>query len=119
MKPWTLPAFIVIATLAPVGLLIRYAILTPLSLVVPGLRKTVVERYSALANNPRFRRRAPAGEAKRLWHRPEAAASVGANALTALVLTGVIPLPAVEIVLANTLVGPLLHSNHTFVARYW
>src|SRR3546814_11942303 len=76
MKPWTLPAFIVIAALAPVGLLIRYAILTPLSLVVPGLRKTVVERYSALAINPRFRRRAPDGEAKRQWHRPEAADSV-------------------------------------------
>src|SRR3546814_13319074 len=64
MKPWTLPAFIVIAALAPVGLLIRYAILTPLSLVVPGLRKTVVERYSALAINPRFRRRAPEGDRK-------------------------------------------------------
>src|SRR3546814_10023392 len=36
MKPWTLPAFIVIAALAPVGLLIRYAILTPLSLVEIG-----------------------------------------------------------------------------------
>src|SRR3546814_20184594 len=66
MKPWTLPAFIVIAALAPVGLLIRYALLTPLSLVVPGLRKPVVGRYSALAITPRFRRRAPEGEPKRL-----------------------------------------------------
>src|SRR3546814_5199404 len=91
---------VLIAALAPVGLLIRYAILTPLSLVVPGLRKTVVERYSALAINPRFRRRAPEGEAKRLWHRTEAAASVWAIALIALVATGVIPLPAFAIVLA-------------------
>src|SRR3546814_19032380 len=70
MKPWTLPAFIVIAALAPVGLLIRYAILTPLSLVVPGQSKPVVARYSALAINPRFRRRAPDGDANRPWHRP-------------------------------------------------
>src|SRR3546814_6745121 len=100
MKRGTVAAFIVIGALAPVGLLIRCAILTPLSLVVPGLRKTVVERYSALAINPRFRRRAPEGEAKRLWHRTEAAASVWAIALIALVATGVIPLPAFAIVLA-------------------
>ena len=40
--------FVLVALLAPVGLLIRYGILSPLSLVVPGLRKHVVERYSGL-----------------------------------------------------------------------
>ncbi|WP_119035435.1 fatty acid desaturase family protein [Hephaestia caeni] len=119
MKPWTLPAFIVIAALAPVGLLIRYAILTPLSLVVPGLRKTVVERYSALAINPRFRRRAPEGEAKRLWHRVEAAASVWAIALLALVATGVIPLPTFAIVLAIASGVALLNQVRTLVAHLW
>src|SRR3546814_6394439 len=110
---------VLIAALAPVGLLIRYAILTPLSLVVPGLRKTVVERYSALAINPRFRRRAPEGEAKRLWHRTEAAASVWAIALIALVATGVIPLPAFAIVLAIASGVALLNQIRTLVAHLW
>src|SRR3546814_11548057 len=110
---------VLIAALAPVGLLIRYAILTPLSLVVPGLRKTVVERYSALAINPRFRRRAPEGEAKRLWHRTEAAASVWAIALIALVATGVIPLPAFAIVLAIASGVALLNQIRPLVAHLW
>ncbi|GAA3263085.1 hypothetical protein GCM10020258_28060 [Sphingomonas yabuuchiae] len=61
MKPWTLPVFILVSALAPLGLLIRFAILSPLSWVIPGLRKIVVERYSALAINPQFRRRMPEG----------------------------------------------------------
>jgi fatty acid desaturase len=44
MKPWTLPVFILVSALAPLGLLIRFAILSPLSWVIPGLRKIVVER---------------------------------------------------------------------------
>ncbi|HVJ00217.1 MAG TPA: fatty acid desaturase [Sphingomonas sp.] len=119
MKPWTLPAFIVIAALAPVGFLIRYAILTPLSLVVPGLRKTVVERYSALTINPRFRRRAPEGEAKRLWHRIEAAASLWAITLLALVATGVIPIRAFAILLAVSSGVAVLNQVRTLVAHLW
>src|SRR3546814_2510696 len=86
---------------------------------VPGLRKTVGERYSALAINPRFRRRAPEGEAKRLWHRTEAAASVWAIALIALVATGVIPLPAFAIVLAIASGVALLNQIRTLVAHLW
>ncbi|MCM8731834.1 fatty acid desaturase family protein [Hephaestia sp. GCM10023244] len=119
MKPWTLPAFIVIAALAPVGLLIRYAILAPISAIVPGLRTLVVERYSALAINPHFRRRAPEGEAKRLWHRTEAAASVWAIALIALVATGVIPLKAFAIILVVSSGVALLNQVRTLVAHLW
>ena len=64
MKPWTLPVFMLVSALAPVGAA------DPLcgagaavGAVVPRLRRAVVERYSALAINPQFRRRAPEGEA--------------------------------------------------------
>ena len=56
MKPWTLPVFLIAAMLAPIGLLIRFGILAPLSLLSPALRKAVVERYSGLQINPIFRR---------------------------------------------------------------
>src|SRR3546814_1903831 len=59
MKPWTVPLFVVAAAFAPVALLVRYGVLTPLSLAIPPLRRVVMERYSGLIINPMFRRRAP------------------------------------------------------------
>lgn len=119
MKPWTLPVFIVVSALAPVALLVRYAILAPLSLVVPTLRRAVVERYSALAINPEFRRRAPEGEARRQWVRIEAAASLWAIAIVALVATGVIPLRAFGIAMAIASAVAVLNQVRTLVAHLW
>ena len=119
MKPWTLPLFIVVSALAPVGLLIRYGLLAPLSMIVPGLRKTVVERYSALAINPQFRRRAPGGEAKRYWDRVELAASSWAVALIALVATGVVPLRAFAIGFGIASAVAVLNQVRTLVAHLW
>jgi fatty acid desaturase len=45
--------------LAPVALALRFAILAPLSWAIPGLRRLVVERASALAINHRYVRRVP------------------------------------------------------------
>src|SRR4051794_41057607 len=59
MKPWTLPVFLAAAALAPVGLLFRFAVLAPLSMLSKGLRALVVGRYSGLQINPRFVRPAP------------------------------------------------------------
>src|SRR5215212_7743623 len=67
MKPWTLPLFLMAALLAPAGLLIRFGILAPLSLVSPRLRSLIVARYSGLQINPQFRRPAPEGAFKRDW----------------------------------------------------
>ena len=76
MKPWTLPVFVVTALLAPVALIIRFAILTPVSLLSPRLRAEIVGRFSGLQINPAFRRRPPEGELKRQWFWQEAAASL-------------------------------------------
>ncbi len=61
MKPWTVPLFVIVSALAPVAMLVRFGVLTPLSLVIPPLRKIVVERFSGLQINPLFRRRAARG----------------------------------------------------------
>lgn len=65
MKPWSLPLFLLVAILLPVGLLIRSALLVPLGALVPPLRRVVWERASALSINPAFRRRPPEGEFRR------------------------------------------------------
>jgi len=62
MKPWSLPMFILVALLLPIGLLIRSAVLVPLGVIIPPLRRLVWERASALSINPEFRRRPAEGE---------------------------------------------------------
>ena len=76
MKPWSLPLFVVIALLLPVGLLLRSAILVPLGALVPPLRRFVWERFSALSINPAFRRRPPEGDFARMVFWQEAGAAV-------------------------------------------
>ena len=119
MKPWTLPVFVLVSALAPLGLLIRYGVLAPLSAVVPGLRRVVVERYSALAINPSFRRRAPEGDAKRYWDRLEAACAVWAMTLIVLVATGTLPLRAFLIGFGIASGVAVLNQVRTLVAHLW
>ena len=84
MEPWTLPLFLVAAALAPIGMLIRFGVLAPLSLVFPKLRSVVVGRYSGLQINPRFVRPRPEGEFARDWLFQETACSLWAITLVVL-----------------------------------
>src|SRR3990170_4353220 len=89
MKPWTLTVFLAAAALAPVGMLIRFGLLAPLSLLFPKLRERVVARYSGLQINPQFRRPAPEGAFARDWAILETACSLWSIAILAMVATGV------------------------------
>ncbi|MEO7468882.1 MAG: fatty acid desaturase [Sphingobium limneticum] len=119
MKPWTLPLFVVTSLLAPVALLLRFAVLAPLSLLFPPMRRVLDERYSSLSINPSFRRRPPEGAFKTHWRRMEAATSLWAIALLALTATGVIPLRAPLIFLVITSGVAILNQVRTLVAHLW
>ncbi|MCW3848288.1 fatty acid desaturase [Sphingomonas sp. LB-2] len=119
MKPWTLPMFVLVAVLAPIGLLIRYGVLTPLSLVIPPLRKAVIERYSGLVINPAYRRRMPEGRFRTEWLAMEAGASLWAITLIALLATGTIPLKAFLIFLGVVSVTTVINQIRTLVAHLW
>ena len=119
MKPWTVPAFVMVSALAPVALLLRFGLLAPLSLVVPPLRRTLVAKYSALSINPAFRRRHPEGDFARHWVIWETAASVWAIALIASAATGVFPLPAFLITLGIASAVTVLNQVRTLVAHLW
>jgi fatty acid desaturase len=119
MKPWTLPVFLIVAALAPVGMLIRFAILAPLSLLFPKLRALVVGRYSGLQINPKFVRPAPEGQFARDWAWQEAACSVWAIALLALTATGIVPLRAFLIFLGVAAGVMFLNQVRTLVAHLW
>jgi fatty acid desaturase len=119
MKPWTLPLFVVAAALAPIALLFRFALLAPLSMLIPPLRKLVVERYSGLQINPLFRRKRAEGELARQWRWQEAGASIWAIGLIAMAVTGVISLQAMLVFLAVTSGTMLLNQTRTLVAHLW
>jgi len=119
MKPWTLPLFVVASLLAPIAVLIRFGVLTPLSLLSRKLREIVVQRYSGLQINPGFRRRAPDGELKRQWFWQEAACSVWAISLIAMVATAVVPLRMFLIGVGVASSVMLLNQIRTLVAHLW
>jgi fatty acid desaturase len=119
MHPWTLPLFLIAAALAPVGMLIRFGLLAPLSLLFPKLRRAVVAKYSGLQINPRFRRPFPTGDFKRRWTIQEVAASLWAIALLALVATGTVPMRAFLIFLGISSGVMFLNQVRTLVAHLW
>jgi fatty acid desaturase len=119
MKPWTLPVFILVSLLAPIALLFRNAVLAPLSLFIPPLRKLVVERYSGLVINPNFRRRPAEGEARRNWIWQETAASIWSIILLVGVFSGFVPLAAFLIFLAIVSCVAVLNQIRTLVAHLW
>ena len=119
MKPWTLPVFLVAAALAPIGMLIRFGLLAPLSLLSKTLRRTVVEKYSGLQINPKFRRPVPEGRFAREWAWMETACSLWAISLLALVATGAVPLRAFLIFLGVAAGVMFLNQVRTLVAHLW
>lgn len=119
MKPWTVALFLVASALGPVGLLLRYGVLAPLSLLIPPLRRINVERYSSLSINPGFRRVMPDEQARRTWLIQEVAASLWAMTLLTAVATGLVPLNAFLIFLAIVSGAMLLNQVRTLVAHLW
>lgn len=117
MKPWSLPVFALVALLLPVGLLIRSAVLVPLGVVIPPLRRLVWERASALSINPEFRRRPPEGEFARQVFWQELGAS--AWALFVLWWSATHSWRPLLIGIAVVSLTALLNQIRTLVAHLW
>lgn len=117
MKPWSLPLFVLIALLAPLGLLIRFVVLVPLGAVFPPVRTLVWERFSALSINPHFRRRPPEGELRRRVFWQELGGSLWAMVL--LASTFFIGWQPLLIALAVFSGAAVLNQLRTLVAHLW
>lgn len=119
MKPWTLPEFLIVSALMPVGLLLRFGVLGPLSLLSRRLRRLVVARYSGLQINPKFERKAPEGAFARQWRWQEIGAGIVAVTLIATVATGMLPLRALLIYMGIISGVAVLNQVRTLVAHLW
>ena len=117
MKPWTLPSFILISALLPIGLLIRSALLVPLGAIVPPLRKQVWERISSLSINPQFRRRPAEGKLARQVFWQELGASLWA--LTVITWSATHAWRPLVIGIAVVSVTAVLNQVRTLVAHLW
>ncbi|TNE34483.1 MAG: fatty acid desaturase [Alphaproteobacteria bacterium] len=117
MKPWSLPLFVLIAILAPIGLIFRFAVLVPLGAIIPPLRRLLWERASALMINPVYRRRPPEGVMKSrvFWQ------ELGGFIWSWIVIASpfVIGWRAVLIALAIVSLVALLNQLRTLVAHLW
>ena len=117
MKPWSLPVFALTAILLPPALLIRCAVLVPLGVVFPPLRKLVWERASSLSINPQYRRDKPKGKFARMVFWQEVGCSLWAMGLVAASFTyGWRPLLIALCVVSFT---AFLNQVRTLVAHLW
>ncbi|MGC6401328.1 fatty acid desaturase family protein [Sphingomonas sp. FW199] len=119
MKPWSVPLFVLVSALAPLALMVRFAVLTPLAALFPAVRNALIHRWSALSINPDFRRRMPEGPAARQWRWQAAGASLWANALIAGMIFGVIPVRAFVIFMAVLSMAAVVNQVRTLVAHLW
>lgn len=117
MKPWSLPLFVVVALLAPVALLFRFAVLVPLGALITPLRRIVWQRASALSINPAFRRRPAEGELRRQVFWQELGGMLWA--WTLLASTQAIGWRPLLIMLAIVSVTAVLNQLRTLVAHLW
>lgn len=90
-KPAEMITFVLLSFLIPPLLVSRFLILTPLSYLIPPLRKIVWERASSLTIDPTYRRAVNAIRNDLNWRQQELATFLLATTVTILVITDVIP----------------------------
>ncbi len=119
MKPYTLVVFVLVAAFAPLGALLRFGVLGPLSLIIPPLRRVVVARFSALMINPEYVRKAPEGDERASWLLWEVIASLWGVSLIVMVVTGFIP-PRTALIVLGVYAGvTVINQVRTLVAHLW
>ena len=117
MKWWSLPSFMLIAGLLPVAVLLRSALLVPLGVLFPPLRRIVWARFSSLSTNPDFRRRPPDADMRPMIFWQELGATIWALTLLASPLWfGWWPLLVAMAVISASAV---LNQLRTLAAHLW
>lgn len=116
--PLKLAGFLFVALLAPLGVILRSAILIPLSFLVPSLRRYLKTKLSALIINPDFVRE-DLNRWRKAWVIQDAACWLWSWAVIAGLVAGYIPPRAVVIGLAIFSLATFLNQARTLVAHHW
>jgi fatty acid desaturase len=116
-SPWRVVLSALPLLFVPAILVLRWAVLGPVSYLIPPLRKLVVERASALVINPRYRRKAPKGPALLRWAFQEAGTAAYVWALVLGAWHGWIPLSWLGHLYAITAAILLVNHVRTLAAH--
>jgi len=115
--PWKIAVWVLHAALLPAGLVLRFLVLAPLSLLHPGLRSWVWRKASGLTINPAFERGPPPAALRTGFLLQEAACCAWALALALLTAAGAVPLRPVLLGLGAASAVGLLNQLRTAVAH--
>lgn len=117
--PHELLAFVGIALLAPIGVLLRFGVLAPLSFLIPPLRRFVIAKTSGMVINTGFSREDFDRARSTPWLAQEVGCWLWSWTLIGLAVAGVLPLRALLIGGAIFGVMTFLNQLRTAVAHYW
>lgn len=117
--PHELAGFIGIAFLAPVGVILRFAVLAPLSFLFPPLRRFVIAKTSGMVINMGFSREDHDRAASAPWLAQEIGAWLWGWLILGLTALGVVPLRARLIAMVIFSLMTVLNQMRTAVAHYW
>ncbi len=114
-----LAAFLGIALLAPIGVILRFGVLAPLSFVIPPLRRFVIAKTSGMVINAGFSREDHDRAQTAPWLAQEIGAWLWSWTVLGLTFAGVIPVRALVIAMVIFGLMTFLNQLRTAVAHYW
>lgn len=119
LPPRDLALFLGIALLAPLGVVLRFAVITPLSLLIPALRRFATARLSAMTINPSFAREDFDRAKTPAWLAQEIACWLWSWTVAGLAFARLIPVRALVIATAIYAAMAFLNQLRTAVAHVW
>lgn len=117
--PRELLAFLGIALLAPVGTLLRFAVLAPLGFLIPAVRRFAIAKASGMVINVGFSREDFDRARSAPWLAQEIGAWLWSWTLIGLALAGVVSWRGLAIAAAIFALMTLLNQVRTAVAHRW
>lgn len=114
-----LAGFLGIALLAPVGVVLRFAVLGPLGFLIAPVRRFAIARASGMVINTGFAREDFDRARAAPWLAQEIACWLWSWTLIGLAITGTLPLRALVISALIFAVMTLLNQTRTAVAHLW
>ncbi|GJL73226.1 MAG: hypothetical protein NMNS01_24250 [Nitrosomonas sp.] len=116
-KPIEMVGYVLLSVILPLLLVIRFMLLTPLSYLIPPLRKIVWERASSLTIDPSYKRAENAIRSDTNWQQQELATCLFATLTITSVVLGILPYSILVLWYAIAAAIFILNSLRTLAAH--
>lgn len=116
-RPAEMMVYVLLSFLIPPLLALRFVVLTPLSHLIPPLRKIVWERASSLTIDPAYRRGENAIRNDHNWRQQEMGACIFGASIIALVVSGIFPYSVLILWYLTAVTVFILNSLRTLAAH--